>query len=238
MSRSSTPRDFKQKLRAPSKTTTVRLAGEALIVGMRSGAVRNRSGNVYKPSVTRGYERSLNNRIYPVFGGSKLTDVTRADVQAFADALLSEEMDASTLKNTLMPLRVIYRRALARDEVAVNPTTGLELPAVVSKPPRFATVEEADALIAALPEDDQGIYATAFFGGLRAGELAGLESESVEQGGLRVVQAWDVKERVMGAPKSAKGTRWVPIPKELRTYLVRHRRRTGRSAGLLFRPDG
>jgi len=31
-------------------------------------------------------------------------------------------LSPSTIRNTLLPLRVIYRRALARGEVGVNPT--------------------------------------------------------------------------------------------------------------------
>lgn len=50
-----------------------------------------------------------------------------------------------------MPLRAIYRRAIARGEVEVNPTTGLELPAVRSKRDRIASPEEAASLIGALP---------------------------------------------------------------------------------------
>lgn len=52
----------------PSKTT-VQEAGDALIEGMRSGAIRNRKGQTYKPSVTRGYEDALQDRIYPALGG-------------------------------------------------------------------------------------------------------------------------------------------------------------------------
>jgi hypothetical protein len=36
----------------------------------------------------------------------------------------------STIRNTLLGVRAIFRRAIARGEVALNPTSGLELPAV------------------------------------------------------------------------------------------------------------
>jgi len=42
-------------------------------------------------------------------------------VQDLADRMLAEEKDASTICHTLMPLRAIYRRAVARGEVAANP---------------------------------------------------------------------------------------------------------------------
>jgi integrase len=76
-----------------------------------------------------------------------------------------------------MPLRVIYRRALARGEVAVNPCTGLELPAVRGRRDRIASPAEAAALIEALPESDRALWATALYAGLRRGELLALRWE-------------------------------------------------------------
>ncbi len=56
-----------------------------------------------------------------------------------------------------MPLRAIFRRALARGDVAVNPTSGLELPAVRGKRDRIVAPKEADALLAALSERDRAL---------------------------------------------------------------------------------
>jgi len=50
-------------------------------------------------------------------------------------------------------VRAIYRRALTRGEVALNPTVGLELPAVRGRRDRIASREEAAALLAALDRD-------------------------------------------------------------------------------------
>ena len=73
-----------------------------------------------------------------------------------------------------MPLRAIYRQALALDEVAVNPTSGVQLPAVRGKRERIASPAEAAQLIAALPQRDRAIWATAMYAGLRSGELQAL----------------------------------------------------------------
>ena len=73
-----------------------------------------------------------------------------------------------------MPLRAIFRRAVSRGEVAVNPTTGLELPAVRGRRDRIASPEEAAALLAALPEEERPLWATALYAGLRRGELMAL----------------------------------------------------------------
>ena len=120
-------------LRAP-KPTTVAEAAEAWLDGARAGAVRNRSGDPYKPSVIRGYAKALRLRVIPAFGAVRLVDVRTVDVQDFVDAILAEGPSASTIDTTLNPLRAIYRRAIARGELAINPTRGLELPANRGRP--------------------------------------------------------------------------------------------------------
>ena len=93
---------------------TVREAATSWLVGARDGSIRNRSGDVYKPSAIRGYDAALTRRILPDLGGAKLADIARQDVQDLADRMLSEGADPSTIRNAIMPLRVIFRRAVSR----------------------------------------------------------------------------------------------------------------------------
>ena len=76
------------------------------------------------------YETSLRVHIFPDLGGASLGDVRRGDVQGLADRMLSTGANPSTIRNALMPLRVIFRRALEDDELTANPCTSLRLPAV------------------------------------------------------------------------------------------------------------
>lgn len=192
----------KGTMRAGS-SATLREAAEAWLEGVRSGAIRNRSGHRYKPSAIRGYEAALVARVLPELGGARLADIRRIDLQDFADRLCADGLDASTVRNTLMPLRAIFRRTLARGDVAVNPTTGLELPAVEGSRERIASPAEAGALLAALPERDRALWATAMYAGLRRGELLALRWEDVDlpAGVIHVERSWDAKEGVV-APKS------------------------------------
>jgi integrase len=216
--------------------TTIREAGEQLVEGMRSGRVRTRSGDRYKPSAIRGYEAALRDRIVPILGGKRLGDVQRRDVQKLADELLGEGRDPSTIRNALMPLRVIYRRALEDGDVAVNPCTHLRLPAVRGRRERIASPDEAQRLLAALPERDRPIWATALYAGLRRGELMALRWEDVDlgRGLIQVERAYDDKGRVEIEPKSRAGRRSVPIVGALRDILVDLRARQARVAGLVF----
>ena len=146
--------------------TTLREAAEAFLAGARDGSIPDRSGRRYKPATLRGYERALRLRVLPVLGDARLSDIARADVQDLADRLTAEGLSASTVQNTLDPLRKIFDRAVRRDLVVVDPTEGLELRRPDGKRDRIASPAEAAALLAALPDAEHALYATAMYAGL------------------------------------------------------------------------
>jgi len=223
-----------RRLRAPTKVTVSEAADE-LLVGARKGTIRNRSGDAYKPSAIRGYEAALRLRVLPEFGATRVSDVSRADLQEFVDRLQAKGLDPSTIQTTLMPLRAIYKRAVAKGQVGVNPTTGLSLPAVRGKRDRIASPKEACQLIGALPAEDRPLWATAMYAGLRRGELMALRWEDVDlaAGVIRVERSWDSKEGEI-EPKSAVGRRTVPIATVLRHHLVEQRIRAADPEGRVF----
>ena len=222
-------------LRAPAHTT-VHEAADELIAGMKSGRVRTRSGDVYKPSAIRSYAATLRDHVVPRIGRTRLGDVQHRDVQRIADDLLADGRDPSTIRNALMPLRVIFRRAVEDGDLMLNPCTHLRLPAVRGRRERIASPEEAQRLLAALPERDRPIWATALYAGLRRGELMSLRWADVDlaNGVIRVERAYDEKAHVEIEPKSRAGRRTVPIVGALRDILVTHKASEDRADGLVF----
>ena len=209
-------------MRSPS-TLTVTQAANAWLEGAGDGSIRNRSGDPYKPSALRRYRIALEQTILPELGGRRLSDVRTTDVQDLAERLQSAGGEPSTIRNTLMPLRAIYRRHVARGTVDVNPTTGVELPAVRSKRPVIVSPADAERLVSAL-DSDRALWATALYAGLRRGELMGLRWDDVDlkAGVIRVDRGWDTVEGEVET-KSRAGRRKVPILPVLRNYLVEHR---------------
>jgi integrase len=171
--------------------------------------------------------------VYHDLGGRKLGDVTSDDLQALVGRLLASGLSGSKVRNVLVPLQAVYRHH--RREVPVDPTNGLDLPDVGSARDRAASPQEASRLLDALPDDEQALWATAFYAGLRRGELRALRDEDIDLAGnvIYVRRGWDDVEGEID-PKSLKGERRVPIPAILRRCLLAHRARTGRRGTDLF----
>jgi len=222
----------KRTLHSPSPTT-VEQAAWLWLEAAYSGAVRDRSGHTYKPGTLREYQRALAQRVLPKFGETRLAELTRAEVQNFVDRLLGEGLSPSTVGNTLNPLQAIYRHAVRRDLVAVNPTREVELPADRSRRDRIASAAEAARLLAALRVSDRPIWATAFYAGLRRGELQALRPSDVDLASseITVQRSWDQYEGPIPT-KSKAGRRTVPIIGVLRGYLETVENDTG--SELLF----
>jgi len=218
-------------LRAERRDTrSLAAALTEMVEGMSAGTVRPKGRRAYKPNTIRSYERVV--RCYlaeDALGAMKVGDARRKDVQAFADELLAGGLAPGTVSNVLNPIQAFYRRALDRDELAYNPAARIDLPTDVdTRPTRIASAAEATNLLAALPLADRPLWATAFYAGLRRGELQALRRGDVDLASsiIRVDRGWDQEEGPI-EPKSHASRRTVPLLAVLRDYLDEHLLRTG-----------
>ncbi len=216
------------KLRVP-KATTVEQAALEWIAKAKAGEILKPDGARYKPGVLRQYDADLTQHVLPVLGVRRLSELQRRDVQQLVDRLVGTGLSGSRVRGIVMPLRAVCRRAIRNDDVTVNPTQNLELPAAAGTRDRVASAEEAAALLAVLGDDDRTLWATAVHAGLRRGELRALRCENVDTDTrvIHVVHGWDDIEGEI-EPKSKKGVRRVPMTSELRRLLLEHMARTGR----------
>jgi len=199
---------------------TVKQVADRWIEDARAGLVRNRSGDTYKPAALRAYEKALRLHIIPALGTRKFSQVQRLDVQELVDKMHGSGLTPSSIRGAIMPLKAMYRRAVARGQLPINPTTGLEMAADLGRRDRIVSPEQAVTLLGALSDQDRPLWATAMYAGLRCGELRGLRWDDVEflDGVIHVRRGWDDVEGEI-APKSRAAIRKVPMPTILREHL-------------------
>src|SRR5271165_4495953 len=185
------------KVRAPSKVTFAQAADE-LLAGMKDGTRETRSGQRYKPATIRRYELAVKRHLLPEFRRVKLTDIDRERIKRLVAGWRRAGMLPSSVRNNLDPLRVIIREAIddGNRGITIDPMAGMTLPQGSGRRERVADRTEARTLIEALPESEQALWACAFYGGLRRGELRALRWSDVdfEAGVIRVERGWDDKE--------------------------------------------
>ena len=189
-----------------------------------TSAIRNRSGDPYKAAVVATYRSDLESNVYPALGSLQLTELTRKDAQRMVERMQANGARASTVRNALIPLRVIVRLAIQRGLLLHNPLEQLALPAPRGRRERFASAHDALALIDAAPAQNRCLWAVFFFAGLRLSEARALRPPNVDLGAgvIRVRYAWT---RYAAEPEQAKthaGARDVPIVRQLAEHLRAH----------------
>lgn len=229
----------RREMNAPSDAVLADAAC-SWVEAARSGMIRTRSGQPYKPSALRSYEAALRLTLLPAFGNRRLSAITRNQIQDLIDGMAQRGLAPSTIHNAVLPLRAIYRRAQDREEIAVNPTAKLALPRDRRRRERIAEPREIEALLAVLQPYHRVLWSAAVYAGLRRGELQALHWKAIdlEAGIVRVEHSWD---RVAGlvSPKSRSGERSVPIPGVLAHELREFRLRQGTGGeGFVFSHAG
>jgi integrase len=184
------------------------------LVKCESGEVRSRRRIPYSASTLRDYRSDLARFVLPDFGHLDVQDITRADVQAVIERMNGEGFAGQTVRNAIVALQAFYRWR----KPPIDPTLNLDLPEPGARRERAATPAEAETLLDALDGNAHDVYAMAFYGGLRRGELQALRVEDVRADRVKVSRSWDP---VTGEkpPKSKAGVRDVPTIERLRMVL-------------------
>ena len=209
-----------------------------LLAAMDAGTFRTRGRRPFKPTTRRATEQTYRLRVADRYGRVRLDKLDHLELQEFVDELDAAGTNPSTIEGAILPLRLVYRWAHARGLVSVDPTDGLELPEKSSRQRVPPSPQDAARLLAAVPDADRAVWATAMLAGTRRGELLALDWPNVDfkRGVLHVKRSYDPTSGTFGRPKSKHGIRTIPITAALTPYLREHALRSGRRTGLVFGP--
>jgi len=188
-----------------------------------------------KPSTAGFYGQYLRLYVVPKFGMVALDAVERDEVKRFIAELRSRGFAKNTIRLAVTTLRAVLNAAIEDRWIGQNPAQGLGRFVKSEKPEREATslrAHEVERLLGVaketLPFRDYALLFTALRGGLREGELAGLqwgdiqcgESDTDRERYILVQRNFDRRwSRRMLTPKNRKSRR-VDMSRELRRVLL------------------
>jgi integrase len=184
---------------------------------------------MYKPSTQKNHRHIVAKHLVPRFGSLAITDVTTQTIQAYVAKLTSDGYAPKTIDHIHDVLSAILRTAVTWGHLGTNPARGVSMPTLRTVRPKWAlTREQARALLEQLPPLARTMVGVALLTGLRRGELFALRWKAVDLdvGTLHVQEA--VYEGMFGTPKTAAGSRTLPLPTGAVTLLRSWRARVSR----------
>lgn len=129
----------------------------------------------------------------PFFEDRLLASITKADINRYVEAKLAEGIAPRTLDNHLTLLSGILAYAIDQGWATKNPCVGVERPRpddpdeILEDPRKAHTVEEVAAVLRACADDfERALLTTAYYTGMRIGELIALMWADVDLVGNRI----------------------------------------------------
>ena len=177
------------------------------------------------------YSLLLRKHLIPRFGGHRLCDISRVEVQQYLLEKLKQGFAWETTNHLRHLLSKVMGTAVNWDYIPNNPVRGVKMPErTLKRPHRFLTAEEVRRLIAASKEPIHTIVLLATMTGLRIGEILALRWGRVDllRGTLLVAET--CYKGHFGSPKTRASRREVPLApavvRELKAYYSRSAERS------------
>lgn len=181
-----------------------------------------------KPSSVEVYRSWNRVHFAPFFGAATVDKIDRQLVRAFDAELVRKGVSPKTRRNGLGILHSILEFSVQEGWVARNVVKDVQKPRSAESDPdiHFLEVEEVEALLRAVPDDELGrveraMYLTAAMTGMRQGELLALRWMDIDWGAGRIRVRRNFVRGEFGTPKSKRSSRSVPLATRVASELER-----------------
>jgi integrase len=179
-----------------------------------------------RPTTRDLYGYLLRRFLLPTFGKASLSSIDVLAVRSWLSSLEGQGVSASTRAKAYRLLSRVLGAAVEAGYLLRNPCTVKGAGQERAPEMRFATVVQVAALAEAIDPRYRALVLVAAYGGLRWGELVGLQVRRVDLLHGRVVVAAQVAEvngrLIPGPPKTEAGRRTVTLPAAAAVALAEH----------------
>jgi integrase len=182
-----------------------------------------------------------NRHLKKFFGTCRPSEVNAAGIRRFIEAKLAEKLNPATVGHCVRMLSTFFTDLVERNLVERNPvrsvtraTRALYKPTTDPRStPFLEKLEDIRRIFQSLPEPINIAFALGAFGGLRTGEVLGLEWRDIDLNARRVTVRRQLNEGELTRLKDDE-SRIVPIQDALLSILTAYKLKSG-GDGLLFR---
>ncbi len=204
------------------------------------------AGRAALRATTRARDQSyLNSLVLPHLGDKPVGSVQPSDLEAWVADLATDGKAPATIQKAWQIASGVFRLAVRDRLIALSPARDVQLPKIQHNEPTAFTVGEVMRLANTIDPRYRALVLVGAFGGLRIGELAGLQLGDFDpRRSLVHVRrtASDVQgQLIVGPPKTAKSIRTVVLPRSISIQLAEHTARlteTDPAAWLFPAPEG
>lgn len=189
-----------------------------------------------KKSNPKAVGPAIHKHIIPDLGARKVTKLTRLDIQNWIDAMAEKKMGSKTLspktvKNYYSVLSGMMKFAVRMEIIERSPCHDILLPKEIKKEARYYSKEEVAAFLEALESisgDEikyKAVLYIALFGGLRNGEIMGLNWEDLDEASRTIsIKRTRLVRKGGGVyedtPKTERSERVISLPQSVISLLM------------------
>jgi integrase len=155
------------------------------------------------------------------FSGKLLGEITRQDIDAFADRLEELKLTADAKNNIIKAGTIALRWAYSKGMIDRDVTKGISLYSGKSKERQILSPEIASALFKAQWKDERSYPGKllACVTGLRQGEIAALQVQDIGEDCIYVRHSWNDLDKLKPTKNNESRTVEVPFPSLLSALL-------------------
>jgi integrase len=178
-----------------------------------------------KPSTVAGYESLIDSRIVPALGRTPLGQLRPSAVQTWLNKMTGEGLSASRVRKAQVVLKMMLDVAVRDGRVARNAALGVKLPKLERREAAYFEPEVVERIAKAMPEPYDLLVRVLGQTGLRFGEAAALQRQSVDllRRRLRVTESLtEVSGRLVRGSTKTHAHRSVPLTRTMTAALTTH----------------
>lgn len=185
-----------------------------------------------KPSYQKSQERIFKNYVQPYFQDTYINKITSKQIRNFQEHLMNlkpervSHLSNNTINMIILHVSKLFDVAIKENFTDQNPCKSIEKLKVAKKEIDFWTIQEFQQFISYIDEDQPYLklfYQTAFFTGLRAGEMIALTWEDINFNRNEIKVDKSAKlidgEYLTTEPKTKNSYRYVTINSRLAQQL-------------------